>query len=48
MVQKYLGRNLIMISPFPVQAAAPILLSAYAPAPAIGVSPTRLKQISLI
>ena len=38
----YLGRKRIIISPFPVQAAAPISVSAYAPAPIIGESPTRL------
>lgn len=31
-----------MMSPSPVAQAAPTLLSAYAPAPATGESPTRL------
>ena len=38
----YLGRKRIMISPSPVAAAPPTSLSTYAPAPAIGESPTRL------
>lgn len=38
----YLGRNRIMTSPSPVAAAAPTAPSAYAPAPGIGESPTRL------
>lgn len=33
-----------MMSPFPVAAAPPTELSAYAPAPAIGESPTRLQK----
>ena len=37
-----LGRNLIIKSPSPVAAAAPASLSAYAPEPIIGESPTRL------
>ncbi|KAJ8947199.1 hypothetical protein NQ318_015547 [Aromia moschata] len=40
-----LGRNRIMTSPSPVATAAPNSLSAYAPAPGIGESPTRLKRI---
>lgn len=42
----YLGRKRIMMSPSPVAAAPPAVLSAYAPAPATGESPTRL-QISI-
>ena len=38
-----LGKNLSMISPFPVAAAAPASLSAYPPAPATGESPTLLQ-----
>lgn len=41
---KNLGKKRIIISPLPVAAAAPAVLSAYAPAPAIGESPTRLKR----
>lgn len=38
-----LGKNRIMVSPSPVAAAPPAVLSAYDPAPAIGESPTRLQ-----
>ena len=41
--RSYLGRKRIMMSPSPVAAAAPAELSAYAPAPAMGESPTRLE-----
>lgn len=33
-----------MVSPSPVAAAPPTELSAYAPAPTIGESPTRLEE----
>lgn len=42
--EKHLGKKRIMVSPSPVAAAAPAVLSAYAPAPAIGESPTRLNR----
>lgn len=41
----YAGANLIAMSPSPVPAAAPTSFSAYAPAPGIGESPTRLKNM---
>lgn len=42
MKSAYLGRNRIITSPSPVATAAPTVSSAYAPAPTMGESPTRL------
>lgn len=41
--RRYLGRKRIITSPSPVAAAPPAVLSAYAPAPMMGESPTRLQ-----